>query len=363
MKKKVLALVLGCTLAAAVMAGCGTGAGDADSDNADADVQASAEEEQTAEDQEAAPAGDGETYKVAIVQQLDHASLDEIRVAIEAELDAKAEELGVTIEYQEFSGNNDATLLNQIGQQVVSDGYDCIVPIATLAAQCMQTATEDNQIPVVFAAITDPEKDLVIDSLEAPGSNITGTSDYLDSGAILDMMFAQNPDIETVGLLYSKSEGSSEVPIQEAKEYLDKKGVAYIEKTGTTTDEINSAVDSMLDQVDAVFTPTDNTVMAAELTIAEKFIEAGVPHYAGADSFVRNGAYATCGVNYTDLGTATGDMIIDILQGADIANYPIKVMEGGIVTVNTETAEGLGLDYSVFNDMCTKLVEVVTSED
>ena len=98
----------------------------------------------------------GEGYRIAIVQQMDHASLDEIRLAIEAELDAKAEELGITIEYKEFNGQNDPTLLGQIGTQVVSDGFDAIIPIATLAAQQMQLATEGTDIPVVFAAISDP---------------------------------------------------------------------------------------------------------------------------------------------------------------------------------------------------------------
>lgn len=99
---------------------------------------------------------DATTYKVAIVQQLDHASLDEIRTAIEAELDAKAAEKGITIEYKDFNGQNDATTLNQIGTQVVSDGYDAVIPIATLAAQCMATACESTKTPVIYAAISDP---------------------------------------------------------------------------------------------------------------------------------------------------------------------------------------------------------------
>jgi len=306
---------------------------------------------------------DKDEYKVAIVQQLDHPSLDEIRKAIEAELSAGADKNGITIAYDEFQGQNDATVLNQIGTQVVSDQYDCIIPIASLAAQCMQVATEDDQIPVVFAAVTDPVNAGLVDSLDVPGANITGTSDYLDTEVILDMMFAQNPEIASVGLLYNKSEDSSELPIAKAKEYLDEKNISYVEKTGTTSDEIAAACDSMLDQVDAVFTPTDNTVAAAELMLTDKFIAAGVPHYTGADSFVRNGAFATCGVNYTDLGTQTADIVLDVLKGADTKTYPVKVMEGGIITVNTETAEALKLDYSCFHDMCSKLVEVQTSED
>ncbi len=104
----------------------------------------------TAED----TSGDG--YKIAIVQQMDHSSLDEIRTAIEAELEAKAAEKGITIEYKDFNGQNNATTLNQIGTQVVSDGYDAVIPIATLAAQCMATACESTKTPVIYAAISDP---------------------------------------------------------------------------------------------------------------------------------------------------------------------------------------------------------------
>lgn len=358
--KKLAALLMAGLMAFACTA-CGTDT--SISDSTEKNTEENIKTDSTGNDDTGGEDKGDASYQVAIVQQLDHASLDEIRLAVEAELEKKADELGITITYEEFNGQNDATILNQIGAQVVSDEYDCIIPIATLAAQCMQMATEDHPIPVVFAAVTDPISAGVVESLEEPGANITGTSDYLDANAILEMMFAQNPDIKTVGLLYNKSEDSSKAPIEEAKKYLDEKGIAYVEKTGTTSDEIGTALDSMIDQVDAVFTPTDNTVAAAELMLAEKFTEAGIPHYTGADSFVRNGAYATCGVNYTDLGSVTADMAVEILQGAEVASYPVHVMDGGIITVNTETAEALGLDYSCFRDMCDQLVEVQTSEE
>ena len=302
----------------------------------------------------AAPAAEsGKEYKVAIVQQLDHASLDEIRVAIEAELEAKAAEKGIAITYKDFNGQNDATVLNQIGAQVVSDGYDAIIPIATLAATTMATATEDNQIPVIYAAISDPGE------AQLTGiANVTGTSDALNTAFILDMMLKANPDIETVGLLYSNSEANSVTPIREAKEYLDSKGIAYLEKTGNTTDEILTAASAMVGRVQAVFTPTDNVVMAAASAVAEILNEAGIPHYTGADSFVTAGAFATCGVNYTELGTYTADMAVDILLGGAVPEY--HVMDGGIITVNTDTAKTLGLDYSVFKDMAGTVKEVTT---
>lgn len=303
----------------------------------------------------AAATQSGKEYKVAIVQQLDHASLDEIRVAIEAELEAKAAEKGIAIAYKDFNGQNDATVLNQIGAQVVSDGYDAIIPIATLAATTMATATEDNQIPVIYAAISDPGE------AQLTGiANVTGTSDALNTAFILDMMLKANPDIETVGLLYSNSEANSVTPIREAKEYLDSKGIAYLEKTGNTTDEILTAASAMVGRVQAVFTPTDNVVMAAASAVAEILNEAGIPHYTGADSFVTAGAFATCGVNYTELGTYTADMAVDILLGGAVPEY--HVMDGGIITVNTDTAKTLGLDYGVFKDMAGTVKEVTTQE-
>ena len=202
----------------------------------------------------------GETYKVAVIKQMDHASLDEIANAITARLDAIAEENGITIEYEVTSGQGDQTVLRQLSDQAIADGVDAIIPIATTAAQVAAVSAEESKTPVIFAAISYPE------TVELTGMDyVTGTSDALDTNQILDMMFTQNPDIGSVGLLYSLSEPNSEVPIADAKAYLDAKGVAYTEATANTNDEVIAAASSLIaDGVDAVFTPTDNIIMAAE---------------------------------------------------------------------------------------------------
>ena len=323
---------------------------------ADTTSASSAASEATSSSAAIAEATSGDGYKIAIVQQMDHASLDQIRTAIEAELDAKAAEKGITIEYKDFNGQNDATTLNQIGTQVVSDGYDAVIPIATLAAQCMATACESTKTPVIYAAISDPAAADLTDI-----DYVTGTSDALNTKSILDMMLAVQPDVKTVGLLYSNSEANSQTPIAEAKEYLDSKGISYIEKTGNTNDEILTAAASMVGQVDAVFTPTDNVVMAAAAAVSETLTEGGIPFYTGADSFVTAGAFATCGVNYTDLGTYTADMALDVLETGTVPEY--HVMDGGIITVNTEIAQALGIDYSPFKDLAGQVVEVTTSAE
>ena len=331
------------------LAACGYTADTANTAASSAETTASAAES-------TADTAAADSYKVAIVQQLDHASLDEIRTAIEAELDAKAAEKGITIEYKDFNGQNDATTLNQIGTQVVSDGYDAVIPIATLAAQCMATACESTKTPVIYAAISDPAAADLTDI-----DYVTGTSDALNTQSIMDMIFAVQPETKTIGLLYSNSEANSTTPIAEAKAYLDAKGIAYVEKTGNTNDEIMTAANALVGQVDAVFTPTDNVVMAAAAAVSETLTNAGIPFYTGADSFVTAGAFATCGVNYTELGTYTADMALDILETGTVPEY--HVMDGGIITVNTETAAALDLDYSAFNDLAGTVVEVETTAE
>ena len=349
--KKFVAVMTAAAMLTSLSA-CGASASTASTASSAAESTASS----AAADSTTGSTADASTYKVAIVQQLDHASLDEIRTAIEAELDAKAAEKGITIEYKDFNGQNDATTLNQIGTQVVSDGYDAVIPIATLAAQCMATACESTKTPVIYAAISDPAAADLTDI-----DYVTGTSDALNTQSIMDMIFAVQPEAKTIGLLYSNSEANSTTPIAEAKAYLDAKGIAYVEKTGNTNDEIMTAANALVGQVDAVFTPTDNVVMAAAAAVSETLTNAGIPFYTGADSFVTAGAFATCGVNYTELGTYTADMALDILETGTVPEY--HVMDGGIITVNTETAAALDLDYSAFNDLAGTVVEVETTAE
>lgn len=318
-----------------------------------------------------AGAASGKTYKVGIVQYVDDASLNQIESNIESELDAKGKELGVTFDYADYTynGQADGTVLQQIASELIADQVDVIVPIATPTAQIMQTATKDDPIPVVFAACSDPVGANLVESMDAPGSNITGTSDALNTEAVLNLMLAQNPDLSYVGLLYSNSEDASKQPIADAKAFLDKKGIKYIEKTGTDTTGITDAANALIAEgVDAIFTPTDNTVMTAELAIYQKLAEAGIPHYCGADSFALNGAFVGYGVDYANLGTATADMVADVLvNGADPAKTPVQTFDNGIATVNTDVCETLGYDLdkvkAAFKPYCTSVEETTTAKE
>lgn len=300
-----------------------------------------------------------DTYKVAIVKQMDHPSLDEIANAIAAELDGFVAD-GAKITYEIYSGQGDQTILKQIGDQTIVDRVDAIIPIATTAAQVIAVCAEETKTPVVFAAVSDPVSAELTDI-----DYVTGVSDALNTQFIMDMMLAQNPDVKTVGLLYSLSEINSATPIEDAKLYLDAKGIAYIEATANTNDEVITAANSLIAQgVDAVFTPTDNIIMSAELAIYESLIAAGIPHYTGADSFVRSGAFATCGVNYTELGGQAARMAYQAMtEGMDQVADDFVLAEGGIITVNTETAKALNIDCTGAFGSMGPIVEVTTTAE
>lgn len=311
---------------------------------------------------------EGTVYKVGICNYVDDASLNQIVDNIQTQLSALGKEKGVTFEVSYDNCNGDATVLNQIIANFIADDVDLMVGVATPVATAMQAATEDNQIPVVFSAVSDPVSAGVVESLDAPGANITGTSDYLDTNSIMNLIFAADPDADKIGLLYDQGQDSSTTPIAHAKEYLESKGVEVVERTGTTTDEVTLAAQALVaDGVDAVFTPTDNTIMTAELAIYETFIEAGIPHYTGADSFALNGAFLGYGVDYANLGVETANMVAQILvDGADPAQTPVLTFDNGTATVNTETCAALGMDYDtvaeLFAPLCTKVAPITTAE-
>ena len=311
----------------------------------------------------------GETFKVGIVNYVDHASLNQIVASVESRLDELGKEKGVTFDYADYYANAqaDQSNLNQIGADLVADGVDVIVAVATPTAATMLAAVEDTDIPVVYSAVTDPVS-AGFDGEEG----ITGTSDALNTEAIMNLITAINPDIDTIGLLYDLSQDASTQAIADAKAFCDSKGIKYIEKNGTTTAEVQMAAEALVAAgVKAVFTPTDNTVMTAELSIYETFLEAGIQHFTGADSFALNGAFVGYGVDYVQLGEATADMVAEILcDGKSAAEMPYQTFDNGIVTINTETAAALGFEgdkldalKEAFKPYCTEIVEVTTAEN
>ena len=315
-----------------------------------------------------ATAEDAKTYTIGICNFVDDASLNQIIRNIRERLNEIGNEKEVQFEIFEDNGNLDGSVMQQIISNFIADEVDLMVGVATPVAMTMQGMTEENRIPVVFAAVSDPLGAGLVESMETPGANITGTSDYLDTAAVLNLIFAANPDAKKIALLYNPSEDASTAPVAQAREILTGKGVEVKEYTGSNPSEVMLAADAIVtDEMDAVFTPTDNTIMAAELSIYEKFAEAKIPHYTGADSFALNGAFLGYGVDYANLGRETADMIASILlDAADPATLAVKTFDNGTATVNTETCAAIGFDFETikeaFAPFCTQVNEIQTAE-
>ncbi len=312
---------------------------------------------------------DTKTYKVGICNYVDDASLNQIVSNIRSQLSTIEKEKNVKIEIKYDNCNADASVLNQIIANFIADKVDVMIGVATPVAMAMQAATEDNKIPVVFAAVSDPLSTNLVTSLEAPGANITGTSDFLNTEALLNCLVAVNPGIKKVGLLYDIGQDASTTPIAAAKTFFASKGITVVERTGTNVSEISLAADALIAEgVEAVFTPTDNTVMTAELSIYEKFADAKIPHYCGADSFALNGAFCGYGVDYANLGVETANMVADLLiNGSKPATTPVKTFDNGTATINTEICEKLGLDFdavkTAITPYCIKIQTIKTAEN
>lgn len=362
MKKRIIAVMLAATTAMFALTGCGEQAQLADGTSATGDMESVADDSQADTEVTA-------TYKVGICNYVDDASLNQIVDNIEAQLEVLGNENGVKFEIEYDNCNADASVMNQIIANFMADDVDLMVGVATPVALAMQSATEGTDIPVVFAAVSDPISCDLVASLDAPGANITGTSDYLDTAAIMSLILAADEDIDNVAFLYDMGQDSSATPIANAKSFLDAQGIGYSEYTGTNVPEITLAAQSLItDGVDAVFTPTDNTVMTAELSIYEDLAAAGIPHYTGADSFALNGAFLGYGVDYANLGVETANMIKGILvDGNDPASTPVMTFDNGTATINIETCAALGFDFdeisNAFAPYCTNIIAIETAEE
>ena len=249
---------------------------------------------------------------------------------------------GQNCEVEYKSAGGDPTTQNSIIQSFAGNKKDVIVAIATPTAQA--AATVADKIPVVFSAVSDPVGAGLVASLDAPGGNITGTSDEIQVELILDLARKYNPGLKKLGVIYNKSEANSVTNIEKAKAYCEKNNIEMIEATVTGTNEVQTAVQTLVSKVEAVFVPNDNTVASAMAVLAGVANKAKIPVYTGADSMVNDGGFATVGINYEDLGAETAVMVDQVLKGTKAGDIPVKVFKDNLQTIyNEETAKAIGM--------------------
>lgn len=278
--------------------------------------------------------------KVSVVQIVSHPSLDTIRDSFSDEM----EQLGYTegeIELEYYDAGNDTSTLDSILSTASGDGSDVIVAIATPTAQSAARYAEE--IPIVFAAVSDPIGAGLTSSLEEPDKNITGTMDDIQVDQILGAALKIDPDMQRLGVIYNASEANSVTNIEKAKTFCEENGIELQEVTVTSTNDVQQAVTTLAGSCDAIFSPNDNTVASAMSAAAQAAVEAGIPYYVGADSMVSDGGFLTVGIDYEELGRETARMVDQVLQGTDVADIPIVQFKTDLsIYVNASTMEALG---------------------
>lgn len=287
------------------------------------------------------------SYKIGILQLTEHAALDAANKGFVAAIEAS----GIDASIDQQNAQNDQSACQTIASTLVNEGCDLILAIATPAAQAVAGATAD--IPVVCTAITDFAASGLVEDNEAPGCNVTGTSDMNPVVDQIELLHQLVPEAKTVGLLYCTAESNSKLQIDLAAEELDRLGIESVEYTASSSNEVQQVVESMVGKVDAIYTPTDNTIASAMTVIASIANENKVPTVCGEVAHVEAGGLASVSINYEELGRRAGEMAVRILsEGADPADMPIETMTADEcdLVYNQKTADELGIDVSALAD-------------
>ena len=286
---------------------------------------------------------DDTTYKIGVLQLTQHAALDKANEGFIAALD----ESGIKYEVDQQNASGEQSACQTIAEKLVNDGNDLIYAIATPAAQAVAGVT--SEIPIVLSAVTDPAESGLVASNDAPGGNVTGTSDLTPVKEQIELLKQILPDAKTVGILFCSSESNSEIQAAMAREACEANGLEHIDFTVSSSNEIQTVVESMVGKVDVIYAPTDNTIAAGMPTVSMIATDNGLPIICGEQGMVDAGGLATYGIDYYQLGYMAGQMAVEILRdGADPATMPIGYLSADQceLSVNDETAAALGIDVS-----------------
>lgn len=283
-----------------------------------------------------------ETINIGVVQYVEHEALDAVLKGFQETLDNSA--YGDRIEWDINNASGDQSSLQSLSEKVARDN-DILFAIATPAAQTL--AAVEQEKPIFIAAVTDPVEAGLADSIEAPGGNITGTSDMAPIEEQVDLLIRNFPDVETVGLIYNSSEVNSQVQAGVAVELLEEQGLATDVQTVISTNDISQVMNALVGNVDAMFMVTDNTIDSAITLVGDIAKEAGIPTIGSSDSVVRTNGLATLSNSYEDYGVQTAEMVIRMLdEDLNPGEMEIELGKDFQIVVNENFAEAIGVDPS-----------------
>ncbi len=347
MKKRILSLMMAGAMVLSMTA-CGSKETSGDTTNATTEAAteaASSEAGDTtaAAESDSAASTDDTVYKIGVLQLVQHTALDAANEGFIAALD----DAGIKYEVDQQNASGEQANCQTIAEKLTNDGNDLILAIATPAAQAVAGVTAE--IPIILTAVTDPAESGLVDDNAAPGGNVTGTSDLTPVKEQMELLQQLIPEAKTVGILYCSAESNSQIQAQMAKEALAELGIESIEQTVSQSNDIQSAVETLVGKVDAIYAPTDNMIAAGMATVGMIAEENNIPVICGESGMVEAGGLATYGIDYYQLGYMAGEQAVDILvNGKNPAEIPIGYLpaEKCELTVNEEVAAAIGIDVS-----------------
>ena len=279
--------------------------------------------------------------KIGIIQYMSHPSLDNCYNGIISALENSGIEY--TVDYQTGSSSSADADCTNFAKNMVAANYDMIIAIATPAAKAAFAATDDTEIPVIFCAVSDPIAAGLVECMEAPGYICTGTSDVLDLEAQVAIIKAMQPDVKSIGILYTSSEDNSITNLKNFKSVCDKENIEVVATAVQGASDIPSAAEELASKVDCINNFTDNNVvnnLSVVLSAADKY---GIPVYGSEEEQVVNGCLASVSIDYVALGKVTGEMAVEVLNGADASAMPVKTITEATPIINSSVLKKLGL--------------------
>jgi putative ABC transport system substrate-binding protein len=281
-----------------------------------------------------------DAVKVAVTAIVEHPALDAARDGIRDGLKAAGWD-GDKIEFSYESAQGNPATAAQIARRFIGEAPDVIVPISTPSAQAVVAATKT--IPVVFTAVTDPVGAQLVVNTGKPGGNVTGLSDLSPLADHLKLIAEITPDAKRIGVPYNPGEPNAVTLVNLLKEMADDHGMTIVEATATKSSEVQTAAKSLIGKVDAIYVPTDNTIVSALEAVIAVGNESKIPVYAGDTASVERGAIATVGFDYYQIGLQTAEIVARILKGEKPGDIAVTVAKGTDLFVNLKSAAAMGV--------------------
>lgn len=278
---------------------------------------------------------------VAVTAIVEHPALDAVRKGVQDTLAAAGYKEGENLTFLFESAQGNPATAAQIARQFAGEEPNVIVPISTPSAQAVVSATRD--IPVVFTAVSDPLGAQLVKDMDKPGGNVTGLSDMSPVAEHVALIKEILPDAKTIGYLYNSGEANSVSLLAALKAEAEKAGMGVIESAATKSAEVQGAARALVGRADAIYVPTDNTIISAlegAVAVAE---ESKLPLFTADTDSVSRGSIAALGFNYYDVGKQTGDVVVRVLKGENPGDIPVKVAAGSDLIINSAAARKMGV--------------------